>query len=127
MSQRKRRAGIVGLGLAATPTFLHVPMTLQALQAGKHVHCEKPFCRSVAEGMQAVEMATSTGCKVVVGETYVFTTAHMRARALVEAGEIGRPLQVRQRHGAWLERPRARVGAPVCRPVPGIPAAVKEA
>ena len=32
----------------ATPTHLHVPMTLKALRAGKHVHCEKPFCRSLA-------------------------------------------------------------------------------
>lgn len=37
----------------ATPTFLHAPMTQQAVVAGKHIHCEKPFCRSVAEGLAA--------------------------------------------------------------------------
>ena len=36
----------------ATPTYLHAPMALAAVQAGKHVHCEKPFCRFVGEGLQ---------------------------------------------------------------------------
>ncbi|NLF03175.1 MAG: Gfo/Idh/MocA family oxidoreductase [Anaerolineales bacterium] len=93
----------------STPTFLHVPMTLQAVRAGKHVHCEKPFCRSVGEGLEACRAARQTGVKLVVGETYVFITPHVKARELIEAGEIGAPLQVRQRHGAWLERPEARV------------------
>ncbi|MEW6755392.1 MAG: Gfo/Idh/MocA family oxidoreductase [Candidatus Latescibacterota bacterium] len=93
----------------ATPTFLHASMARRAAQAGKHVHCEKPFCRSVAEGMAACRAAAEHGVVLVVGETYVFLTAHVKARELIEAGEIGRPLQVRQRHGAWLERPGARV------------------
>lgn len=93
----------------ATPTFLHVPMTLQAAEAGKHIHCEKPFCRSVGEGRQANEAVRRNGVKLLVGETYVFISSHKKARELVEAGEIGRPLQIRQRHGAWLERETASV------------------
>ncbi len=93
----------------ATPTYLHAPMALKAVQAGKHVHCEKPFCRFVEEGLVVARAAARTGVWVAVGETYVFTSAHQRARALIEAGEIGRPLQIRQRHGAWNERPEARV------------------
>ena len=89
-----------------TPTYLHASMTRQASGSSKHVHCEKPFCRSVGEGIEACETAHRNGVKLVVGETYVFLTSHMAARELIEAGEIGRPLQVRQRHGAWLERKR---------------------
>ena len=88
----------------ATPTFLHATMTRQAALAGKHVHCEKPFCRSVAEGMEAVQAVKNAGVKLLVGETYLFLTSHMKARALIEDGAIGRPLQVRQRHGAWRRR-----------------------
>ena len=88
----------------ATPTFLHATMTRQAAQAGKHIHCEKPFCRSVAEGMEAVGAVKNAGVKLLVGETYVFLTSHMKARALIEDGAIGRPLQIRQRHGAWRRR-----------------------
>ncbi len=88
----------------ATPTFLHAEMTRQAARAGKHIHCEKPFCRSVAEGMEAVRAVEGAGVKLLVGETYVFLTSHIKARALVEDGAIGRPLQIRQRHGAWRRR-----------------------
>ena len=88
----------------ATPTFLHARMTRQAALAGKHVHCEKPFCRSVAEGMEAVQAVKNAGVKLLVGETYLFLTSHMKARALIDDGAIGRPLQIRQRHGAWRRR-----------------------
>ena len=88
----------------ATPTFLHVPMTQRAAEAGKHIHCEKPFCRSIAEGQIAVEAVEKSGVKLVVGETYVFNTSHVKTRELIEAGEIGTPLQIRQRHGPWLRR-----------------------
>jgi predicted dehydrogenase len=88
----------------ATPTFLHVPMVLQAARAGMHIHCEKPFCSSVGQGLAACEAARHQGVKLVVGETYVFISSHIKARALIDAGEIGRPLQIRQRHGAWIAR-----------------------
>ena len=93
----------------ATPTYLHATMTRQAAEAGKHVHCEKPFCRSVEEGQDAITAARRSRVKLLVGETYVFLSSHMKARELIEAGEIGRPLQVRQRQGAWLERDEARI------------------
>lgn len=93
----------------ATPTFLHAPMTKQAAEAGKHIHCEKPFCRSVAEGTAACAAVRDNGVKLVVGETYVFISSHRKARELIEAGEIGRPLQIRERHGDWLERPIPRI------------------
>lgn len=90
----------------ATPTWLHAPMALRAANAGMHVHCEKPFCRSVGEGLAACEAARRNGVKLVVGETYVFISSHVKARELIDAGEIGRPLQIRQRHGAWIARER---------------------
>jgi predicted dehydrogenase len=93
----------------ATPTYLHAPMTVQAARAGKHVHCEKPFCRSVGEGLAACEAARHNGVKLVVGETYVFVSSHAKARELIDDGAIGRPLQIRQRHGAWIEREHASI------------------
>ena len=93
----------------ATPTFLHAEMTQKAAEAGKHVHCEKPFCRFLGEGKAALDAVKKAGKTLLVGETYVFTSAHQKARELIDQGEIGRPLQIRQRHGAWLERPDAVV------------------
>ncbi len=102
-SEMLERADINTVDIA-TPTFLHASMTRQAAEAGMHIHCEKPFCRSVGEGLEACEVARQNDVKLLVGETYVFTSSHMKARELIIAGEIGRPLQIRQRHGAWFER-----------------------
>lgn len=88
----------------ATPTYLHSSMTRAAAEAGKHVHCEKPFCTHTGEGLAACEAADQAQTTIVVGETYTFISSHMKARELIESGEIGRPLQIRQRHGAWIER-----------------------
>jgi predicted dehydrogenase len=93
----------------ATPTYLHAPMVIRAAEAGKHVHCEKPFCRTVGEGLAACAAVHRSGTKLVVGETYVFVSSHVKARELIDAGEIGRPLQIRQRHGAWIGRKRPAI------------------
>ena len=90
----------------ATPNYLHASMARQAAEAGKHVHSEKPFCRFVGEGVDAVEAGRRSGVKIAVGETYMFVSSFMKARELIDEGEIGRPLQIRERHGAWLERPK---------------------
>jgi predicted dehydrogenase len=97
----------------ATPTYLHAPMALRAAQAGKHIHCEKPFCRNAGEGMAVCQAVRRADVKLLIGETYVFISSHMKARELIDAGEIGRPLQIRQRHGAWIARPTSKThGAP---------------
>jgi predicted dehydrogenase len=93
----------------ATPPHLHAEQTIAAVEAGKHVHCEKPFCRFTGEGLRACEAARKRRVHIAVGETYVFLSSHMKARELIDSGEIGRPLQIRQRHGAWIEREPTRI------------------
>ena len=93
----------------ATPTYLHGPMTRQAVEAGRHVNCEKPFCRSVGEGLEATADARRSGVKLLVGETYVFLSSHMKAREADRSGRGRTTLQVRVRHGAWLGREEARL------------------
>ena len=90
-----------------TPTVLHAPMTIAAARAGKHILCEKPFCLTLAEGQAACDAANAAGVTLMVGESYIFMTSIMKARALIDAGQIGRPRQIRQRFGTWLERPGA--------------------
>lgn len=90
-----------------TPTLLHAPMAIAAAKAGKNILCEKPFCLTLAEGEAACAAAAANRVTLAVGESYIFMTPIMKARQLIEAGEIGRPLQVRQRFGSWIERPGA--------------------
>jgi predicted dehydrogenase len=88
----------------ATPTYLHAPMVTAAARAGKNVLCEKPFCLTLAEGLAACEEAAKHDVALMVGESYIFMTSIMKARELIDAGEIGKPQQIRQRFGAWVER-----------------------
>lgn len=90
-----------------TPTVLHAPMAIAAAQAGLNILCEKPFCLTLAEGQAVCDAAAAAGVTLMVGESYIFMTSIMKARALIDAGEIGRPRQIRQRFGTWLERPGA--------------------
>jgi predicted dehydrogenase len=92
-----------------TPTVLHVPMSIAAVKSGRNVLCEKPFCMTLEEGLAASEEARKTGVTLMVGESYIFMTSIMKARALIDAGEIGKPSQIRERFGAWVERPGALV------------------
>lgn len=87
-----------------TPTMLHSSMTIAAARAGKHILCEKPFCLTLEEGLAACAEAERHGVSLMVGESYIFMTSIMKARALIDAGEIGKPSQIRQRFGAWVER-----------------------
>jgi len=69
------------------PNHLHVPLTLQAAAAGKHVLCEKPIALTAAEAMQLREAAT----KVLIAEAFMvrFHPQWLRARELVRSGRIG--------------------------------------
>ena len=88
-----------------TPTVLHVPMSIAAVKSGRNVLCEKPFCMTLEEGLAASEEARKKGVTLMVGKSYIFMTSIMKARALIDAGEIGKPSQIRERFGAWVERP----------------------
>ena len=97
-----------------TPTILHFPMALAAAMAGKNILCEKPFCLTLTEGQEVCEAARSKGVTLMVGESCIFMTSLQKARTLIEAGEIGKPQQIRQRFGSWVERPRVlETGRPV--------------
>jgi predicted dehydrogenase len=69
------------------PNHLHVPLTLQAAAAGKHVLCEKPISLTAAE---AVQLRAAAG-KVLIAEAFMvrFHPQWLRARALVQEGRIG--------------------------------------
>lgn len=88
-----------------TPTYLHTEMVLNAVKVGKHVHCEKPFSLTIQEGKKACAEAAKRGVSVTVDESYVFMSSIKKARELIDAGEIGKPTQIRERFGDWNERP----------------------
>ena len=71
------------------PNQLHVPWSIKAAEAGKHVLCEKPLSLTVAEGRTLLAVQDRTGVKM--GEAFMVRThpQWLRARELVESGRIG--------------------------------------
>ena len=71
------------------PNHLHVPYTLKALEAGKHVLCEKPMLLEPADAVRLREAST----KVLVMEAFMirFHLQWLRAKELIEGGRIGEP------------------------------------
>ncbi|NIZ89721.1 Gfo/Idh/MocA family protein [Kineococcus rubinsiae] len=75
--------------LLTTPVRTHVPMALQALEAGKHVLVEKPFASTVEEAAVAVRRAEELGLVLQVSQNYRFYPAPRAAQQLLAAGELG--------------------------------------
>jgi predicted dehydrogenase len=73
----------------ATPVSTHYTLAAEALEAGKHVFCEKPLTQSVEEGVKLVDLADEKGRTLMVGHTFVYTAAVNKVRDLINSGELG--------------------------------------
>jgi D-xylose 1-dehydrogenase (NADP+, D-xylono-1,5-lactone-forming) len=72
------------------PNSLHVPWTLRALEAGKHVLCEKPLSRRAEEVEHAFDTAEREGRVLMEGFMYRHNPQTHRLKELVDGGAIGR-------------------------------------
>ena len=59
--------------VVATPNFLHKDATIAALEAGKHVHCEKPLARNAHEAREMVQTARRVGKRLHVSLQWRFS------------------------------------------------------
>ncbi|GAA2130055.1 Gfo/Idh/MocA family oxidoreductase [Nocardioides bigeumensis] len=94
-----------------TPGDTHAEIAIAALEAGKHVLCEKPLANSVeeAEAMTAAaEKAAANGVRSMVGFTYRRVPAIALARQLVAEGRLGTLHHVRAQYlQDWIVDPEA--------------------
>jgi len=94
-----------------SPGASHVDIAIAALDAGKHVLCEKPLANSVEEAermAQAAQRAAAKGVFAMVGFSYRRVPAITLARDLVAAGRIGTLRQVRALYlQDWLVDPES--------------------
>jgi len=72
-----------------TPNNAHAPITVDALEAGKHVMCEKPMAKTAAEAKSMLEAAKRTGKKLTIGYQGRFRNDSMYLKKLCEAGDLG--------------------------------------
>jgi predicted dehydrogenase len=101
----------IGLVDVCTPGDTHAEIAVAALEAGKHVLCEKPLANSVAEAeamADAADAAAERGVRAMVGFTYRRVPAIALARQLVEQGRIGQVRHVRAQYlQDWIADPQA--------------------
>jgi predicted dehydrogenase len=92
-----------------TPGDSHAEIAIAALEAGKHVLCEKPLANSVADAeamTDAASAAAARGVRSMVGFTYRRVPAIALARKLVEQGRIGELRHVRAQYlQDWITDP----------------------
>jgi predicted dehydrogenase len=96
--------------VVSTPPHLHAEMAVGALEAGKHVLCEKPLARTLDECETMVAAASRSGRFLATGFNYRFYPSIVKARELLDSGLIGPLDHVRSYTGysaqdhnhAWL-------------------------
>lgn len=76
----------------ATPPHAHATPVLQALAAGRHVVCEKPFARDLAEARKMVQAARDAGVVALLGAEFRYDSAQALLARVVKSGAIGEPL-----------------------------------
>jgi len=86
---READAQVVMIGV---PNHLHAPMMIAAAEAGKHVFVEKPMANTVEECDEMIRVIERTGVKVLIAHSQRYFASTIRARELVQGGELGAPV-----------------------------------
>lgn len=82
-----------------TPNYLHAPVSIAALKAGKHVLCEKPMATSKEEAEEMIAAAKASNKKLMIAHNQRFVPSHQKARQLVASGELGKIYSFRTAFG----------------------------
>lgn len=79
----------------ATPTNTHVAVVQAAATAGKHIFVEKPLALTLEECNAAIAAVQKAGVKMMVGFMRRYDAAYLRAREVIESGEVGNPVMIK--------------------------------
>jgi len=73
----------------ATPVHTHFKLASDALACKKHVFIEKPIASSVAEADGLIDLSEKNARKLMVGHTFLYTSAVRKMKEIIESGELG--------------------------------------
>ncbi|WP_435102433.1 Gfo/Idh/MocA family protein [Arhodomonas sp. AD133] len=91
-----------------SPNHLHKPMALAAIEAGKHVYCEKPLALTAVDAEAMADAAEAAGVVTLVGFNYAKNPATALVREIIASGEIGDVVHFRGTHNEdYLADPAA--------------------
>jgi UDP-N-acetylglucosamine 3-dehydrogenase len=91
--------------LVLTPTHTHADLAVAALEAGKHVLCEKPMARSAADARRMAEAADRSHRRILIGHTRRFDERWTTIHEQIRAGRIGEPVYLYRSEHAWNGAP----------------------
>lgn len=78
-----------------TPNYLHAPISVAALQAGKHVLCEKPMAISNDEATGMIQASRSSGKFLMIGHNQRLAPLHVKAKQILQSGMLGKVITFR--------------------------------
>jgi predicted dehydrogenase len=80
-----------------TPHHLHCAMAVDAAGAGKHISVQKPMSRNVSEARTMIDAAEKANVILRVNDPFIFYPPIVKAKELIDTGEIGTPSMIRVR------------------------------
>ncbi|HEX4261590.1 MAG TPA: Gfo/Idh/MocA family oxidoreductase [Acetobacteraceae bacterium] len=86
----------------AASTALRAGLLRRAIEAGKHVYCEKPVAETLADAVDVAQRAHRAGIKHGVVQDKLFLPGLLKLRRVIESGFLGRMLSVRGEFGYWV-------------------------
>jgi predicted dehydrogenase len=115
-------SGLLDAVSVCLPNKLHAPVSIDALQAGLHVLCEKPLAIDAASAQAIADAADKSGKKCMVAQVKRFTPEAQVLKRLVDSGQLGRlyyekAVWLRKRgipgYGGWFTTKAASGGGPL--------------
>ena len=85
----------------STPIFTHYALSKQALEAGKHVVCDKAFVGTVAEAEELFALAKDKGVTVQCYQNRRFDSDYLTARKVMESGKLGKVFEIVTHYDYW--------------------------
>ncbi len=86
---RMRDDAAIDVAYIVTPNSTHADLTVKALEAGKHVMCEKPMANSPAECQRMIDAARAADRRLMIAYRAHFEPNNLKLKAFLDAGELG--------------------------------------
>lgn len=107
------RVGDIDAVYIATPVYTHEDQIRKVADAGKHILCEKPLCLTVQKTEKVISYCKNRGVTLQVGFMMRYHGFHVRAKKIIDNGELGDPVMGRGQltcwypplEGAWRQDP----------------------